>query len=397
MSAILFSVCLSFSACNGQAQKQTKDDLVKGNCAKNNDPNKQVSVGQFDFFNNPANKLDTTCYKMAETSKISTPKLQKSAWAKKTDNIVCSLKDKKGRIWFGSTGGGVYCYENKLFTQYTTKDGLSQNNVYTIYEDTNGIIWFGTADGITTWDRKSFTKISITTIRGKNAKSYEPTTIDTLYGVISQDNQIDDIIQDSKGDFWLAGYKEVYRYDGRTFTNFTINDGIANNTGVQFGWIEKIMEDKDKKIWFGGRSNKGLFCFDGKNLTNTNPNDQMWLQPLLKDDNNNMLFGNFDGICRYNGKSFEQFLDKKKLCFGRISNVFKDKANNFWIFGDNRENGTGICKYDGKSFQYFPISEGRTQKITNSMIEDNEGNLWVSVSGCDLYRFDGKTFTLFSE
>lgn len=386
--AILFLVCIS--SCNGQVQNNKSMEDSKNNQST------QAWFSNLDFFNN-SNKSDTPCCKVTEKSKTSTPKLQKSAWAKTEDNIVCSLKDKKGRIWFATTGGGVYCYENKLFTQYTTKDGLNQNNVYAIYEDTKGMIWLGTADGITTWDGKTFKKISITTIRGKNAKTYQPTDVEPIYGVVSQENQIDDIIQDSKGSFWFAAFGAVYRYDGKIFTNFTINDGIANNTGVKFGWIEKIVEDKDKKIWFGGRGNKGLFCFDGKTLTNTNPNKETWLQPLLKDNNNYMWFGNFERIYRDNGKSFEQFSEKQGLCYGNIRANFKDKAGNLWFAGDNRNNGLGICRYNGKLFKHFAISEGKTEKFVASITEDNEGNLWISTRGCDLYRFDGKTFTLFSE
>jgi ligand-binding sensor domain-containing protein len=368
--ALLFSVCIS--SCTGQEQNKQSVENKKENQAT------KIGLSQSEIFKGY-------------------PKFKKSAWAKDHDGILCSLKDSKGRLWFGTSGGGVYCYEDKLFRQYTSKDGLSHDMVGAIYEDKNGTLWFGTSDGITTWDGKSFTKISITTIRGKNAKIYQPTTTDPTYGVVSQENEINDIIQDSKGHFWFAATGAVYRYDGKTYTNFTVNDEISNSTGVKFGWIERIMEDKEGKIWFGGRANQGLFCFDGNTLTNLKPNLEDWLQPLLKDKEDNVWFGNFRGVYRYNGKSFGQFSAKQGLCFEDMRNAFEDKAGNLWFIGDNRKQGVGICKYDGKSFQNFPISVGKTEKFVVSIIEDKEGNLWVGVRGCDLYRFDGKTFTLFSE
>lgn len=335
--------------------------------------------------------------KNIKTEKIGYPKLKKSNWAKDHDNINACLKDSKGNLWFGTSGGGVYCYNGKLFRQYSTTDGLSHSSVGTIYEDTKGIIWIGTSDGITTWDGNAFTKISITTLRGFFAKRYLPTSTDPMYGVVSQENEINDIMQDSKGHFWFAATGAVYRYDGKTYTNFTVNDGVKNNTGVNFGWIESIMEDKEGKIWFGGRSNQGLFCFDGNTLTNLKPNGEDWLQPFLKDKEGNMWFGNFKGVYRYDGKSFGQLLEKQGLCFENLRTAFEDKAGNLWFTGDNRKQGVGICKYNGKSFQNFPISVGKTEKFVTIVIEDNEGNLWLGVRGCDLYRFDGKEFTLFSE
>jgi ligand-binding sensor domain-containing protein len=274
-----------------------------------------------------------------------------------------------------------------------------------IYEDTKGIIWLGTSDGVTTWDGNTFTKISTTTLRGTNAKPYQPTTTDPQYGIVSQENEINAITQDSKGHFWFAAYKAVYRYDGKTFTNFTVNDGIQNNTGIEFGWIEGIKEDKEGKIWFGGRASDGIFCFDGKILTNIQPKKESWtngglcdfLIPKLVDNDGNLLFTNWEGLYRYNGKNFEQISTKNGACSQRGLGVFQDKAGNLWSTLDIRKDGCGICKYNGKSFEYFPIISGSTNKIAGSILEDSEGNLWVGIKGVDLYRFDGKTFTLFSE
>jgi ligand-binding sensor domain-containing protein len=341
----------------------------------------------------------------AKSEVIGSPKFKKSNWANESDQIISALKDSKGRVWFGTSSGGVFCYENQLFKQYTTKDGLSHNEVDAIYEDKKGIIWLGTADGVTTWDGNKFTPISITTLRGANAKPYQPTTVDPLYGFVSQENLISSIIQDSKGHFWFAAHNAVYRYDGKTYTNFTVNDGIKNNIGKPFGWLEGIMEDKQGKIWFGGRGMAGLFCYDGKELTNLQsiPLDSTtsikfnWLIPRVKDKNGAIWFGNFGGLYRYDGKMFEPFTEKQGLCRDRITNAFKDSAGNLWFGMDIRSNGYGICKYDGQSFQYFSIYTGTTDKIAVPLVEDNEGNLWVGATGAELYRFDGKTFTLFSE
>jgi hypothetical protein len=68
--------------------------------------------------------------KIIKTEKVGYTKLKKSHWAKDDDQISTSLKDSKGRLWFGTSAGGVYCYDGKLFRQYTTTDGLSHNSVY---------------------------------------------------------------------------------------------------------------------------------------------------------------------------------------------------------------------------------------------------------------------------
>src|SRR5678816_4566405 len=43
-----------------------------------------------------------------------------------------------------------------LFENYTSEQGLSQNSCYTIAQDANGFMWFGTQDGLNRYDGKQF-------------------------------------------------------------------------------------------------------------------------------------------------------------------------------------------------------------------------------------------------
>ena len=48
------------------------------------------------------------------------------------------LEDRKGNLWFGSIGSGVYYYDSKSFQNFTTNDGLASNEIFCIYEDKTG-------------------------------------------------------------------------------------------------------------------------------------------------------------------------------------------------------------------------------------------------------------------
>jgi ligand-binding sensor domain-containing protein len=79
------------------------------------------------------------------------------------------------------------------------------------------------------------------------------------------------IIQDKKGNIWFGTEAAdplereseggVWRYDGKTFSNFSKKDGLSHNGA----W--SLLEDKSGNIWVGTR-NTGLYRFDGKNFTN---------------------------------------------------------------------------------------------------------------------------------
>ena len=64
-----------------------------------------------------------------------------------SDQVVCILRDSKGRIWTGSDGNGATMIDKQTFRKFSRKDGLPSNTVYTIREDDVGNIWLGTRSG----------------------------------------------------------------------------------------------------------------------------------------------------------------------------------------------------------------------------------------------------------
>ncbi len=66
--------------------------------------------------------------------------------------------DKHANLWVGTIDAGLWKYDGKVLTNYTTKDGLTSNSIWTVYCDNNGSLWIGTdGNGITIYDGKTFT------------------------------------------------------------------------------------------------------------------------------------------------------------------------------------------------------------------------------------------------
>jgi ligand-binding sensor domain-containing protein len=64
-------------------------------------------------------------------------------------------------VWAGTWGGGVSHFDGKTWHNFTSKDGLGGNIVYSLARDDNGVLWFGTDGGLTRYDGKhwqTFTK-----------------------------------------------------------------------------------------------------------------------------------------------------------------------------------------------------------------------------------------------
>ncbi len=64
-----------------------------------------------------------------------------------------------GTIWAGTWGGGVARLDGERWTALTARDGLAGDMVYSIAEEPDGTMWFGTNAGVSSYDGKKFTNV----------------------------------------------------------------------------------------------------------------------------------------------------------------------------------------------------------------------------------------------
>ncbi|MBK6836279.1 MAG: hypothetical protein IPG89_19270 [Bacteroidetes bacterium] len=94
-----------------------------------------------------------------------------------------------------------------------------------------------------------------------------------------------------------------------------------------------------------------------------------------------------------NPQNFNTYGKLQGLKHGSITCLLEDKSGNLW-FGTA---GGGVSKYDGNSFTHFTNKEGLSNNDIRSMVEDKSGNLWFGTFGGGVSKFDGKKFTHFTE
>lgn len=322
-------------------------------------------------------------------------------------NVRCELQDKAGNIWFSTSGEGIYRYNGKSFTNFTTKDGLNDNYVSAIIEDKAGNILFGTNKGMCKFNGKKFTRGPIT---------------DTL--------NITCLLEDKDGSLWFGTMENgIYRYKGATLTNFLTNKDQTLNLGNKNQLILDILQDKKGNIWFSSWNGGGVWRFDGNDFKNFLPSanyykaneDQRSVkkqqsileylpnisytpsQDYITDD---MIFSitedNFGniwfatrrhGACRYNGKTFTSFRENEGFVSKGIYSILEDKKGNIWFSTDEN----GVFRYDGKVFKNFTTKDGLINNSVFSILEDKSGNFWFGTRGFGLSRFDGKRFTSYTE
>src|SRR5690349_15790112 len=83
------------------------------------------------------------------------------------------------------------------FDHYTTNDGLSQSQPYSIFQDSYGYIWIGTQDGLNRFD-------------GYDFKVYKNNPFDST---TLTHNWVWTIEEDKNGDLWVGTFQGLCKYD----------------------------------------------------------------------------------------------------------------------------------------------------------------------------------------
>ncbi len=167
-----------------------------------------------------------------------------------TPKMVYSIyEDRDGTLWFGTDGAGAVSYDGTNTTIYTAKkDGLCSDRVCTILEDSRGDFWFGTSSGgVSRYDGSAFT----THLRSPTYSEH------TGWG------RYMGIHEDRAGHVWFGVASAgggVYRFDGTTFHYLSEREGLGESR------IASIREDRSGNIWLG--STAGVFRFDGQRFLN---------------------------------------------------------------------------------------------------------------------------------
>lgn len=357
---ILLFIFTCFNSCNGQTKSKERSDKLP--------ISKPISIGQ--------------------------PKIVKTQNSSKCENIHCSIEDRSGNLWFGTTDQGVYRFDGNLFYNYTIKEGLISNCIWSILEDKSGNIWFGTSEGICRFDGKNINPISI-------PSSIRPFVSFDNYSSSSTRYSVWSMMQDKSGKIWFGTGEGVYFYNGLSFTRFLQNDGIVKNDGLHLKMIDCIVEDDKGIIWFASGMPPGMegVCrYDGKSIISSKPNGDGWIRLIVNDKKGNLWFsGRSKGNFKFDGKNFTKFTEK----IGIGNPLLVDTSGNVWFGGEESlstvENEGGIWRYDGKSFKNYTTTDGISKYAVFSMLQDKKGTIWFGTRNTGLYKFDGKYFTNYSE
>ena len=319
------------------------------------------------------------------------------------------FQDSKGKYWFGSNGRGIYYLDGKHLKLFTTIDGLVNDTIRGIQEDIDGNIYIETPGGISRFDGKQFT---------------------TLKAIKSSYNQW----KLNPTDLWFSyNANDLYRYDGdslfelklprkdlkKAFGIDTLISFKRDNPYAVFG----VNKDKDGNIWFGTvvagafrYDGKSFLWFDEKELSILPDGRAGGVRSMIQDKNGYFWLSNFYykykinpnlpkgfekikavdlpkeivKIWQWNSStnSYTQRVDDKILGFNA---GITDKEGNLWM----TMYGGGVWKYDGKILSNLEIKNDIEYVLLLCICQDNNGTIWLGTENDGVYKQNGDKFEKF--
>ncbi|OQY33012.1 MAG: hypothetical protein B6241_09235 [Spirochaetaceae bacterium 4572_59] len=271
--------------------------------------------------------------------------------------------------------------ENLIFDQLTMQDGLVNNAVSGIIQDDQGYLWFGTQNGLTRYDGKSF-KIF----------DHDPFDCNSL-----PHNQIQTIYQDPVDPYlWIGTYEGLSRFNLETwdFKNFT-SDPELNRLPLSNGIVTSVIRDAEGLIWAG--TLEGLNRIDPESgeirVYHHSDEDQSSLlhntvRALELDDRERLWVGSYGGLDLYDSAS-DSFIHFK-------ADRNKPEAINSPYVMALRKGGEGflwVGTWDGDISLFDTVNEKTVSHISVPgnvyvLYPEYECSLWIGTWGDGLCRWN---------
>ncbi|MBP7167072.1 MAG: PAS domain-containing protein [Bacteroidia bacterium] len=327
-------------------------------------------------------------------------------------NIVKSvIEDREGNYWLG-TWNGLFKYNGDRFVTYTIDDGLSNNNILSVYPDSGNRIWFGTLmGGLNYFDATGFHTVKANeglksnniwcinrdrqgyiwfgTTNGPARYNPAKDEFQAMYPGLSS-LIVYALLQDKSGAYYFGTDKGIFKYSGEQLSRIGITEGLSNDK------VRVLFEDAQGVVWVG--TMKGLFYLDnGKAISFDDAHrlPKALITSIIDDKRGNLLISTYDyGLIRYRPGNQaapvtlinkNSGLNNEKILFNYI-----DKQNRLWLGTSD-----GIDYVDWNNY----LEEGKVKTIhydksngfvgveSNAACEDIYGNIWfATVNGAIRYK-----------
>lgn len=288
--------------------------------------------------------------------------------------VLSMFQDSQGYVWFGTNGGGAAKFDGAKFKKLTANDGLINDIVYSIVETNANEILFGTSKGLSVYKNLSF----------KNFNEKNGLTCTYIYRLYVDGNKT-----------WIGSEKGVFILENNKIQPF-LNNQLLNNSSIYSMFI-----DSKKNLWFGTMQN-GVIYYNRenntfKNFTTKEGLESNFIFSFSERANGDVLVGTGTGLNIINNhlhvRSASEIIAQRNICFSNIIKIGDDEFY-FSTFAE----GTFSYNFTTKVTKgYFNSDNGLTNAPIISLLKDRENIIWIGSDGSGVFKYVSDKFTYYSK
>ncbi len=278
------------------------------------------------------------------------------------------------------------------FEDLGVQEGLSDNSVLAIFQDSLGYLWFGTQEGLNRYDGYEFVVYKA-----------DPNRPDTL-----TDAQITALAETEDGTLWVGThFGGLNRFDRSSKTFKAYQHDPSDPASLLDNHVTSLLVDSQGILWVGTRQGLSLFDPDSQGFSHFQQDagdprslSSNTILSLYEDIDGAVWVGTDVGLNRMSRDKtqFTCFLTNLGSDLGTIKSITGDAEDGLWL---GTQDGLIHFIHGDHTYHIYRHDEENNNSISSNQIEvvslDREGALWIGFEnhGVDLVTdFDNDTLSV---
>jgi ligand-binding sensor domain-containing protein/signal transduction histidine kinase len=311
--------------------------------------------------------------------------------------VLAMVLDRDGNLWAGTDSRGLLRLNSHGASLVDIGDAASPQAVTALFEDREGDLWVGHADGIERLRDSAF--VTYSNAEGLPTEGSNPVYVDSQnrmwfppvtgglwwakgeqHGGVNLDGINRDVvysIDGRPGELWVGrqrGGLTQLRFDESAITakTYTEADGLAQNS------VYSVYRARDGTVWAGTLSAGVSMLRNGKftNFSVANGLASNTIASIVEGSDGTMWFATPSGISAVSREHWTSYGIRDGLPSENVNCLFEDSRGVLWA-----GTASGIAFLNGGAFHVPPREPDSLRTQILGLAEDRYGSLWMATSG----------------